>query len=229
MNTAELFLPHYNADALESVLADEVLPIPVETATVEYPRNTALSSAFTRLETLAPYSINRAPKMGEVKRLLRLAGMLLHGGIDQDADENVRDVLTKRLRELRDHYAKNDPEWGSLVREGGEIEIEVTKVAAGDMNVTGRQGTRMIMSDENIDASGRFFAVGEGLHRTCWKRYHSQQKPNDVKLELFALIRRAETIVELESWHGHSSIRCGRRTKQKSKTNRMQCDHASMR
>jgi hypothetical protein len=79
--------------------------------------------------------------MGEVKRVLRLAGMLVHEGIDQDADENVRDVLTKKLRDLRDHYVKHDPEWGSLVREGSEIEIEVTKVAVGGMNITGRQGT----------------------------------------------------------------------------------------
>ena len=91
---------------------------------------------------------------------------------------------------------------GKLVREGGEIEVEVTKVAVGDMNVTGRQSTRMRLSDENIDqlfdASGRLLAAGEGLHRTYWKRYHSRQKPNDVKLELFALIRRSETIIELE-------------------------------
>lgn len=209
LNTVELFLPHYNADALESVLsrlrspdADEGLPTRVETATVEYPRNSAMGSVFERLETLPTYSINRAPKMGEVKRVLRLAGMLVHEGVNQDADEGVRDLLTKKLRDLRDYYAKNDPEWGSLVREGGEIEIEVTKVAVGDMNVTGRQGTRMRLSDENIDqlfdASGRILAAGEGLHRTYWKRYHSREKPNDVKLQLFALMRRSETVLELE-------------------------------
>ena len=112
LNTVELFLPHYNADALESVLArlrspdaEEGLPTRVETATVEYPRNLAMGSVFERLKTLPTYSINRAPKMGEVKRVLRLAGMLVHEGVNQDADENVRDVLTKRLRDLRDHYA----------------------------------------------------------------------------------------------------------------------------
>jgi type III restriction enzyme len=60
----------------------------------------------------------------------------------------------------------------------------------------------MRLSDENIDqlfdASGRILAAGDGLHRTYWKRCHSRQKPNDVKLEMFALIRRSETIVELE-------------------------------
>jgi hypothetical protein len=104
------------------------------------------------------------------------------------------------------------------VQEGREIEVEVTKVAVGGMNVTDRQNTRMILSDENIDqlfdASGRMLAAGEGLHRTYWKRYHSRQKPNDAKLELFALMRRGETIIEIEKlarqqfdslWQKHKS------------------------
>jgi type III restriction enzyme len=226
LNTVELFLPHYNADALESVLsrlrspdADEGLPTRVETSVVEYPRNPLLGNVFEHLKTLPTYSINRAPKIGEVKRALRLAGMLVHLGVNQDADENLRDVLTKKLRDIRDSYTAKDPEWGSVVREGGEIEIEVTKVAVGGMNVTNRQSTRMFfLSDENIDqlfdASGRLLAAGEGLHRTYWKRYHSRQKPNDTKLELFALMRHADTMLELEKlarqqfdslWQKHKS------------------------
>jgi type III restriction enzyme len=225
LNTVELFLPHYNADALEAVLArlrspdaDEGLPSRVETSAVEYPRNPLTRDVFERLKTLPTYSINRAPKMGEVKRALRLAGMLVHQGVNQDADENMRDVLTKKLRDLRDSYATKDPEWGSVVREGGEMEVEVTKVAMGGMNVTHRQNTRMTLSDENIDqlfdASSRMLAAGEGLHRTYWKRYHSHQKPNDAKFELFALMRRAETLLEIEKlarqqfeslWQKHKS------------------------
>lgn len=225
LNTVELFLPHYNAEALESVLArlrspdaDEGLPTRVETSIVEYPRNPLMVDVFERLKTLPTYSINRAPKMGEVKRALRLAGMLVHQGVNQDADENIRDALTKKLRDLRDSYAAKDPEWGSVVREGGEIEVELTKVAVGGMNVTDRQNMRMMLSDENIDqlfdASGRMLAAGEGLHRTYWKRYHSRQKPNDAKLELFALMRHAETMLELEKlarqqfdslWQKHKS------------------------
>jgi type III restriction enzyme len=225
LNTVELFLPHYNADALENILArlrspdaEDGLPTRVETSIVEYPRNALMVDVFERLKILPSYSINRAPKMGEVKRALRLAGMLVHQGVNQDADEVMRDVLTKKLRDLRDSYAAKDPEWGSVVQEGREIEVEVTKVAVGGMNVTDRQNTRMILSDENIDqlfdASGRMLAAGEGLHRTYWKRYHSRQKPNDAKLELFALMRRGETIIEIEKlarqqfdslWQKHKS------------------------
>jgi type III restriction enzyme len=209
LNTVELYLPHYDAEALEGVLsrlrspdAEEGLPTRVETSAVEYPRNANFTEVFTHLETLPNYSVERAPRMGDVKRALRLAGMLVHDGLSQNADDETRDLLTKKLKELRDIYAAKDVEWAKAVREGGEIEVDVTKVAIGQMNIIGTSGVRMFLSGENIDqlfdASGRMLAAGEGLHRTYWKRYHDHAKPNEAKLELFALMRQPETLAELE-------------------------------
>lgn len=209
LNTVELFLPHYDADTLESVLnrlrspdETEGLPTRVETQAVEYARNPALADVFERLAELPTYSVERAPKMGDVKRALRLAGMLVHEGINEDADEKLREVLTAKLKSLRDSYAANEEEWKKVVRERGEIEVDVTMVAIGHMNVTDRQSIRMSLSEENIDqlfdATGRILAAGEGLHRTYWKRYHKHDKPNEAKLELFAVMRQADTMVEME-------------------------------
>ena len=93
-------------------------------------------------------------------------------------------------------------DWGNVVREGGEIEVDVTSVAIGSMNVTGRKTTRMFLSEENIDqlfdAAGRMLAAGEGLHRTYWKRFQDKAKPNETKLELFAIMRQAETLPAME-------------------------------
>lgn len=209
LNTVELFLPHYDSEALEGVLsrlrspdAEEGLPTRVETSAVEYPRNPALADVFKHLKALPTYAVSRAPKMGEVKRVLRLAGMLVHEGVNQNADEEMRDVLTKKLKELRDTCASKDAEWGNVVRDGGEIEVDVTMVAIGHMNVTDRKGMRMSLSEENIDqlfdASGRLLAAGEGLHRTYWKRYHDHARPNEAKLELFAVMRKPDTLAEME-------------------------------
>lgn len=209
LNTVELFLPHYDADALEGVLsrlrspeAEEGLPTRIETTVIEYPRNSALSDVFEHLNQLPTYSVDRVPKMSDVKRVLRLAWMLVQEGLDQDANDMVRHVLTKKLKELRDDYAQKDPEWGNVVRDGGEIEVDVTMVVIGHMNVTGRSGMRMSLSEENIDqlfdAAGRMLAAGEGLHRTYWKRYHSHEKPNEAKMELFALMRKPDTMGVLE-------------------------------
>ena len=209
LNTVELFLPHYDASALEGVLsrlrspeAEEGLPTRIETLVVEYTRNPAFSDVFEYLNDLPTYSIERVPKMGDVKRALRLAWMLVHEGVDRDAFDMMRDALTKKLKELRDYYAEKDPEWGTVVRDGGEIDVDVTMVAIGQMNVTDRKGMRMSLSEENIDqlfdAAGRMLAAGEGLHRTYWKRYHNHAKPNEAKLEIFALMRKPDTTREME-------------------------------
>lgn len=208
LDTVELFLPHYDADALEGVLsrlrapeAEEGVPTRVETSVDSYSRNSAMVKVFEHLKTLPTYSVSRVPKMSDMKRALRLAGMLVHEGINLDADEQAREAFIKKLKHLRDDYAAKDAEWGAVLREGGEIEVDITKVATGQMDVTSRKSARMALSEENIDqlfdASGRMLAAGEGLHRTYWKRYHDKEKPNQAKLELFAVVRHPETLSSL--------------------------------
>ncbi len=89
LNTVELFLPHYDLDALEGVLkrlrspdAEEGLSARVETETVAYARHPGMAAVFEHLADLPTYSVNRAPKLGEVKRALRLAGLLTFASID---------------------------------------------------------------------------------------------------------------------------------------------------
>lgn len=209
LNTVDLFLPHYDEAALADVLerlrkpdGDDGIPTRVETATIEYRRAAALNHVFDRLKAIPTYSVQRVPKMGDVKRALRLVGMLLHEGIDGAADERLRRRFTDTLRALRDRYAREDATWESLVKEGGEIDVDVTTVAVGLMTVTGRRTTRLTLSPENIeqlfDQTGRCLAAGEGLHRTYWKRFHDREAPNTAKLELFAVAKNPTTIAELE-------------------------------
>lgn len=213
LNIVELFLPHYDTENLESVLnalrnpeAHEGVPSIVTTHAAEYPRNAAFAKVFKHLATLKTYSVDRAPKMTDLKRALRLSGMLMQEGIDKDADEKLRRKLTDKLAALRTGYAKTVKDWGNIVREGGEIEVDVTSVAIGAMNVTGRKTTRMLLSEENIDQlydeAGRMLAAGEGLHRTYWKRYQDKTKPAETKLELAAIMRQGGTLPALEKLAG---------------------------
>lgn len=213
LNVVELFLPHYDTENLENVLnalrypeAHEGVPSTVTTQAVEYPRNPAFADVFKHLATLKTYSVDRAPKMTDLKRALRLSGMLMQEGIEANADEQLRLKLTDKLKELGEGYSKKVPQWDDVLREGGEIEVDVTSVAIGAMNVTGRKTTRMLLSEENIDQlyeeSGRTLAAGEGLHRTYWKRFQDKAKPSETKLELFAIIRQGETLPALEKLAG---------------------------
>ena len=54
---------------------------------------------------------------------------------------------------LRDKYAKTVAEWSSALREGGEIEVDVTQVATGQMTITGTKTTRLTLSEENIETA----------------------------------------------------------------------------
>lgn len=209
LNVVDLFLPHYDTNNLEKVLnalrnpdAHEGVPTAILTQAVEYPRNKALVDVFEHLAKLKTYSVARVPRMTDLKRLLRLAGMLMQDGIDEDADESVRRILIDKLAELREAYATTVHNWENIVREGGEIEVDVTSVAIGPMNVVGQRTTRMVLSERNIDhlfeEAGRMLASGEGLHRTYWKRFHEKSKPAEAKLELFAIVRQGETVPALE-------------------------------
>jgi type III restriction enzyme len=209
LNIVDLFLPHYDTENLESVLnalrnpeAHEGLPSNVTTQAVEYPRNPAFADVFKHLATLKTYSVDRVPKMTDLKRALRLSGMLMQEGIDEESDEQLRLKLTDKLAELRDGYTKKVKAWGNLVREGGVIEADVTAVAIGAMTVTDRNTTRMVLSEENMDhlfeEAGRMLATGEGLHSTYWKRFQDKAKPAESKLELFAIMRQGETLPALE-------------------------------
>ena len=213
LNVVELFLPHYDTENLENVLsalrnpeAHEGAGTTVTTQAVEYPRNPAFADVFKHLATLKTYSVDRAPKMTDLKRALRLSGLLMQEGINEDADEQMRLKLTDKLAELRDGYAKKVKDWGNVIREGGEIEVDVTSVAIGPMSVTGHKTTRMLLSEENIDQlydeAGRMIAAGEGLHRTYWKRFQNKTKPSETKLELAAVIRQADTLPAMEKLAG---------------------------
>lgn len=209
LDTVELFLPHYDSAALEQVLtrlrnpeAEEGVPTRVETAVSPYARNPTMAKVFEHLRTLHTYSVERVPRMGDVKRALRLAGLLVHEGIDSEADEQIRESLLNKLKELRDGYVIKVPQWVNVVREGGEMEVDVTHIAIGQMNVAGQKATRLVLSEENIDqlfdAAGRLLAASEGLHRTYWKRFHDVDHPNQAKLELYAIVRQPETLPAIE-------------------------------
>jgi type III restriction enzyme len=116
----------------------------------------------------------------------------------------MREILLKKLRELRDKYAKAVSEWGTVLREGGEIEVDSLKVVTGQMTIASTTTTRLTLSEENIeqlfDATGRLLAAGEGLHRSHWKKFHDHDKPNEAKLELIAIMRQLETVPTLEKF-----------------------------
>ncbi|HRD52563.1 MAG TPA: hypothetical protein PKY96_07940, partial [Flavobacteriales bacterium] len=179
------------------------MPTTVITQAVEYHRDPAHADVFEYLNGLPTYTVNRAPKLTDLKRALRLSSMLTHDGLDEDADEKLRDLLTSKLKTIRDTLAKDQENWLSMVKEGGEIAVDELSITVGPMHIAGRGTSRMTLSNENIDQlfedTGRVLASGEGLHRSYWRRYHDHDRPAEAKLELAAVIRHEETKPALEA------------------------------
>lgn len=208
LNTVSLYLPHYDTKALEVVLArlrnpDEHDAPPTEVATkaTAYAVNPAFADVHRFLQTLPTYTVRKAPARGDVKRVLRLASLLVHDGIDAAADEKIREILIKKIKQHLDLVASK-PEWQATVSAGGNIDVDVTTISTSSMVVSDRHTSTMKLSPENIDQlfdeAGRRLAAGEGLHRTYWKRYHDRGNPFGAKLELFALSRLPEMQRALE-------------------------------
>ena len=85
LDTVELFLPHYNRDAVKAVLEllrnpTDGLGIRAESSAETYQRNPAMAKVFEYLKTLPTYAVSRVPKMSETKRALRL----VNGAIQPD-------------------------------------------------------------------------------------------------------------------------------------------------
>ena len=144
-------------------------------------------------------SLSAAAWQAVMEGLRRLAGLLVHEGIDADADDKMRAVLLGKLKELRDKFAKTVEGWGNVIREGGEIEVDIRQIATSGMTIASMTSSRLTLTEENIEQlfeiTGRTLAAGEGLHRTYWKQYHDKEKPNQAKLELFAVVvRQPETL-----------------------------------
>ena len=208
LNSVELYLPHYDQDGLESILselknpsAEDGLPTDVATKAVAYERNPAFNDVFDLLKTFPNYFVSKTPKMQPVRRAVKLAGMGIVHGIDEDAKDELVKQLVEELNRRRKALAKDEADWSTKVQETGEIDVETTVVSTGTMKKTETTTRSIALNEENVDdifqAAGRKIAPGSGLHLAYWKT-RPDVDPNRGKLEFHALIRDGDTVAALE-------------------------------
>lgn len=212
LNTVNLYLPHYDEQSLGQIVAElrnpdaeDRSPTNVETKTVTYERGPDMEDAFTALEKLPTYSIGRLRPLSPVKRLLRFTALLtIKDKLDLDAYETARDALVGVLVKHRDKKLVGDSAWGTVVMEGGEIELDISKIDLADLGQARHVRTiRATLTPENVhrlfESCNRLLAPGEGLAEAFWKKAHDLDEPDRAKLELYALARDPAVIKELEN------------------------------
>lgn len=114
-------------------------------------RNPAREKIFGCFSILPTCSVSRVSRISEVRHAFHFVRLLVHEGVNSDADEQVSEVLIKRGKQQRENYAVKDAERGTVVRGRGEVDVDIRQVATVQMNVAGRKSARMSFSGETID------------------------------------------------------------------------------
>ena len=209
LNLIELFLPACDArsrdlllQALRQPQPHEGLPISAITRALEYTRNPEFAQAFDHLVQLQTCSMDTAPGLSHLERVLRLSGWLVQEGIAHHADAQLRQCLTGRLQALHDGYAASVTGWADVVRADGQMEVTLKSASLGAMNLTGQMTTRLQLSADNIDQlfeqAGQMLATGEGLHRSYLESLTPGQSPTQAKLALIAVMQQAATLPAMQ-------------------------------
>ena len=180
LNSVALFLPHYDARGVASVVDrltepdhEYVPPTAVEiaAAAVMLHRAEGTESIFQALAKVRSYTIPSTRKVRQVRRMMRLARALVHDGINEAAIEVARAevcaLLSSRLEEKREEQHFADKVRGRAQVTYGARVYDLTRQEYVDTT-----SHEVAIAPENIsdlfDEVGR--RIGEGLHRDFWER-----------------------------------------------------------
>src|SRR6266496_954566 len=213
LNTVELFLPHYDKENLERILAElrnpdaddrvatEVITIPQ----ITYDRDPALGEVFSKLESLKSAIFSNPSPLPPVRRLLKIAWALTQDKLDEPCYERQRDEIVKILLRRREAKWKDKEDWATVVRETGEVELQQLIIGLGEMELAeAALKIRTQLAPENVEAlfkeALRRIAPGTDVHMTFWKEVEKKTDPLLAKLELYALSNDPLVLNELDEY-----------------------------
>ena len=212
LNSVALFLPHYDAQGVASVVDrltepdhEYVPPTAVETAaeSVTLHRAQGTESIFEALAKVPSYTVPSARKVRQVLRLMRLARALVHDGINEAAIEEAKAevcaVLSSRLEEKREGQHFVDQVRGSAQVTFGARVYDLTRQEYVDTT-----SHKVAIAPENISdlfhEVGR--KIGEGLHREFWERsvagIDSVDAIRHTKIEVAVLLSDPAVVTSVE-------------------------------
>lgn len=215
LNSAYVFLPHYNGKAVESIVAYLHASGNEAVADTISKRRESVSLVLRDDATAATKAIAAVPSMlvptararSDVSVLASLARFLSSSGIDSDAyTREMRDaaaVLVKRRNELAD-----DKQFAAEVDEEGEVVIQQAELRASETTLTATATKTLPASEESI---ARIYAIAErkltGEVAKTYVRLRLGEDPSLLTVarrEAYALANRA---VAMERLNAHSSAR----------------------
>lgn len=205
LNDVHLFLPYFDTQAVESVVASlhnaEDVP-PAETGSsrnlVVLKRREGAEDIFAELDGLITYRVNAARAQSPLRRYMAIARSLTMDEIDDDtwdvAKRQIVDWMGQRI---------------AAIKTAGQFNAAakaITQVGLRTLAVQNGTGVSEPAADYHIDASDvdidRLFeeagrAFSHGLQMDYW-RAHADRDALEVKVEAIVLARNAAEMAELE-------------------------------
>lgn len=206
LNDVHLFLPYFDTQAVESVVASlhnaEDVP-PAETGSsrnlVVLKRREGTDEIFAELDGLVTYRVNATRAQSPLRRYMAIARSLTMDEIDDDtwdvAKRQIVDWMGQRI---------------AAIKAAGQFNAAaeaITQVGLRTLAVQNGTGVSEPAADYHIDASdvdidrlfeeaGRVFS--HGLQMDYW-RAHADREALDVKVEAIVLARNAAEMAKLEA------------------------------
>lgn len=206
LNDVHLFLPYFDTQAVESVVASlhnaEDVP-PAETGSsrnlVVLKRREGMEEIFAELDGLITYRVNAARAQSPLRRYMAIARSLTMDEIDDDtwdvAKRQIVDWIGQRIAAIKDAGQFN------------AAAKAITQVGLRTLAVQNGTGVSEPAADYHIDASDvdidRLFeeagrAFSHGLQMDYW-RAHADREALEVKVEAIVLARNAAEMAKLEA------------------------------
>lgn len=212
LNSVALFLPHYDAKGVDSVVArltdpdyEFVPPTDVATAaeSVTLERASGTQAVFDALAKVPSYVVPTKRKVRQVRRMMRLARALVQDGIEETAIEGAKSevcaILQNQLDERRSDQDFIDKVEGKAQVTYGSRTYDLARQEYVD-TVTAEVATSQENINQLFDASGR--RIGEGLHVDFWQRrvvgVNDVATIRQAKIEVAVLLMDPEVLNRVE-------------------------------
>ena len=214
LNDVHLFLPYFDAEAVEAVAEDlknvETAP-PAETGSandlVTLERRADAAGIFTAMGGLVTYRVNAARAQSHLRRLMGLARRLNRTDIDPEAPGQVRKQVLDWL-DTEVAGLKSAADFAERAERMTSVRVKTIAGRLGGFD-DGRASAPMggyAVAASAVDIDRMFEAAGQrlgeggatGLHRLYWQA-HAEREPVDAKVELILLTNDAAAASRLEA------------------------------
>jgi type III restriction enzyme len=205
LNDVHLFLPYFDAQAVQGVVAalqnQEQVP-PAETGSsrelVVLKRREGTDALFAALDELVTYRVNAARAQSPLRRYMAIARSLTLDEIDDEAWGYAKAQIVTWMSELVVAY-QTSGQFNTAAKAITNVGLRTLAVHNGtgvaEPEADYHIGAASVDNDRLFEEAGRVFS--HGLQMEYW-RAHAERDSIDVKVEAIALARDPARMAELE-------------------------------